>query len=167
MPLSSRWTPLLWCTFGFTLAACAPQPERGPTDADLRAAVEVALALDPVTTALELAAVPDAGVIRVVGRTESVAQQEHALQVAAAVPGVVEALDNMTLAPGALARIATEVRKALAARPDLTGVRFSVVVAEDGVVTLSSDDTDATQRQLALDTANQVESVTSVLDRMR
>jgi len=149
-----------------TAASLEPAPASGPTNADLSAAVEVALALDPVTTALELTAIPDAGVIRIAGHTDTLDQQEHALRVAAAVPGVVQTFDNMTLGAQTVARIVREVEAALAAAPALAEVTFTVVV-NDGVVTLTSDDTDATQRQLAIEIAEGVWSVTSVVDRMR
>ncbi|MBM42355.1 MAG: hypothetical protein CL483_10590 [Acidobacteria bacterium] len=167
MPHSSTgWMPIVWCTFGCAFSACAPPPASGQTDTDLRAAVEVALALDPVTTALELTAIPDAGVIRITGHTDTLDQQEHALRVAAAVPGVVQTFDNMTLGAQTVARIVREVEAALAAAPALGEVTFTVVV-NDGVVTLTSDDTDATQRQLAIEIADGIGSVTSVVDRMR
>ncbi len=148
------------------LAACAPPPDPRPTNADLSAAVEVALALDPTTSALDLRAIPDAGVIRVAGFTETMAQQDHALRVAAAVPGVVEALDNMTLLASARARIVSDVGAALAAQPDLAGIHFLVTV-DDGVVSLSSENTNPEQRRIALETVQAVEDVTAVEDRMR
>ena len=72
----------------------------------------------------------------------------------------------MTLGAQTVARIVREVEAALAAAPALAEVTFTVVV-NDGVVTLTSDDTDATQRQLAIEIAEGVWSVTSVVDRMR
>jgi len=147
-------------------AACAAPPPVQPSDRDVRAAVQVALALDPKTRPLDLAVIPDDGVVRLSGQTDTLAEQRYALGVAAAVPGVRDALDNMILHPQARTAIRASVEERLAAAPELAGVHFTVSVA-DGVVTLASDDTDPAQRALAVEIALAHEDVTEVRDRMR
>ena len=126
----------------------------------------VALALDPETRPLGLEVGSSAGEIVVAGRTTTLAQQQHALMVAASVPGVRETLDNMTLSDAVRADIQRRVEASLSATPELAGTHIEVSVG-DGTVTLVGDDTERDQRELAVQIAGSHENVIDVIDLMR
>jgi osmotically-inducible protein OsmY/sporulation protein YlmC with PRC-barrel domain len=70
-------------------------------DTDVAAAVAAALAQDPRTRGQHIGVYPDLGVVHLRGVVESAAAREAAGQVAAAVPGVSQAINELAVQPGA------------------------------------------------------------------
>jgi hyperosmotically inducible protein len=135
----------------------------GRTDPALLSAVSAQLAVDPTIATLRLDVSVARGVVHLRGDTNSRAEQERAIEIARAVRGVREVVNEMHISDE---RIAENVRKALTADQVLVDVPIDVDSA-DGHVRLHSSQTNSDQRQRAVQLAKAVEGVTSVEDRMR
>lgn len=164
MSRTAHWASLVVVCLVSNCGGTPEPPE--PTDADLRAAVMVALALDAETRPLQLDIISRDGGVQLVGFTTTLAQQQHALTVAASVPGIRATGDNMTLSEAVRTDIKQQVEASLSTAPELAGVSIQVSVG-DGIVTLRSDDTDRDQRDVAVRIAGSHDNVIDVVDHMR
>ena len=145
-------------------AAAALAAACGRPDADVKAAIEAALAKDPVVESLELTVAVSRGIAFVGGETQTTEQQARALDIARAVDGVSQVVNEMDLDENA--PLVSAVRKALASDPLLAAVPIDVD-ARNGVVRLISDATDRAQRERAVAVARGVDGVLDVEDRMK
>ena len=138
-------------------------PACAPSDGTLRADALAQLAIDPTTAPVPLEVTVADGIATVTGDVESREQQRRAVEIVRATGGISDVVDQMRLAD---AVIATAVERALAADPELGSIQFSVSVKK-GVVSLSSNQTDADDRRRAVAVASKVDGVTRVDDLMR
>ena len=152
--LAARWAtlPLLLVAVG-----C------GRSDTDTQEAVRTELERDPITEPFALDVEVDGGVVSISGKTQTVEQQERALEVARAVEGVTEVKNGMVLQDRVLV---DAVSKALAEDALLAAVPIKVDFG-DGKVRLMSDQTDSAQRERAMDIAKSIAGVQGVEDRMK
>jgi hyperosmotically inducible periplasmic protein len=135
----------------------------GRTDPAVQIAVDAQLAASVETALLSLDISVNRGVVRLAGEVTSRDQQRRAVELARAVDGVKDVIDEMYLGDGA---IVTAVREALASDP-LVGKVPIDVDARGGHVRLMSEQTDKEQRARAMDLAAKVDGVKDVEDRMR
>src|SRR5690606_39071801 len=106
----------------------------GRSDADTAAAVREQLQKDSVTAPLELSVTVADGVATLSGTVYSAAEQARAVEIARAVVGVSDVVDDTTIDRDAL--LATSVKGALTADPALADVPIEVD-ARNGYVLLS------------------------------
>lgn len=135
----------------------------GRTDPALLSAVSAQLSADPAIAALRLDVSVSRGVVVLQGDTSSKAEQDRAVEIARAVRGVRDVVNEMRISDEA---IANNVKKALASDQMLAGVPIEVD-STDGHVRLHSSETVREQRERAVQLASAVEGVTAVEDRMR
>ena len=135
----------------------------GRTDPALLAAVSAQLAADPTIAPLRIDVSVARGVVHLRGDTNSRVEQERAIEIARAVRGVRDVVNEMHISDE---RITENVKKALGTDQMLTGVPIDVD-ATDGHVRLHSSQTNRDQRERAVQVTKAVEGVTSVEDRMR
>ena len=136
----------------------------GRSDADTAAAVEAQLEKDPLTAPLDLTVSVTDAVATLSGTVSSPEEQARAIEIARGVVGVSQVTNALTFDPDAL--LASTVKSALAADPTLGAVPIEVE-ARNGFVRLTSDATNADQRERALAVARSVAGVKDVEDRMR
>jgi hyperosmotically inducible protein len=136
----------------------------GRPDADVKEAIEAELEKDPVVESLELTVSVSRGIAFVAGETQTTEQQARAVDIARAVDGVSEVVNEMELDENA--PLISAVKQALASDPLLAAVPIDVD-ARNGVVRLISDATDRAQRERAVAVARGVDGVLDVEDRMK
>ena len=135
----------------------------GRTDPALLAAVSAQIAADPSLAPLRIDVSVARGVVHLRGDTNSRVEQERAVEIARAVRGVRDVVNEMHISDE---RIMENVKKALGGDQTLVGVPIDVD-STDGHVRLHSSQTNRDQRERAVQLAKAVEGVTSVEDRMR
>lgn len=135
----------------------------GRTDPALLSAVSAQLSADPAIAPLRLDVSVSRGVVVLQGDTNSKAEQDKAVEIARAVRGVRDVVNEMRISDES---ITNNVKEALASDQMLAGVPIEVD-STDGHVRLHSSETVREQRERAVQLAKAVEGVTGVEDRMR
>ena len=135
----------------------------GETDPAIQIAVDARLAGDSITAPLSVDISVTRGVVRLAGEVQSREQQRHAVEIARAVAGVRNVIDDMHLSDDA---VLAAVRKTLAADP-LVGQVPIEVDGSGGNIRLTSDQTNKEQRARAVAISSKVDGVAQVEDRMR
>jgi len=157
----SAFTPaalLIPVALACTLAAgCAP------SDTSVQTYVQQRLAADPATANARLTVTVTDGVAHIKGETETVAEQQRAVDIATAVKGVKQVQNEMRLNDAA---ITAEVKKAIAADPDLSQIPLRIEVS-NAEVKLFSDKTNGDQRTKLKALAAKVQGVAHVEDNMK
>ena len=133
------------------------------SDAEVRDDIAARLAANPATSGLEVAVNVRRRIVFLTGRTDTPEEQQRVLDAAEAVEGVLLVVNDIALRDTALAG---RVKAALAADPALAGIAIEVD-AQNGAVRLTSDATNAEQRQRAVQVASAVDGVAHVEDRMK
>jgi osmotically-inducible protein OsmY len=134
------------------------------TDPSIQVAVDSQLAVDSITAPLSIDISVTRGVVHLAGEVTAREQRTRAVELARAVDGVKDVVDEMHLSD---ALIAATVKQALAADPLIGTVPIQVVTTNGGYTVLSSAQTTKEDRTRALEIAKKVEGVTHVEDGMR
>jgi len=142
---------------GACLAACTQ------TDPAIQIAVDSKLAADTATAPLKIDVNVTRGVVHLAGEVTSREQEKRAVEVARAVRGVKDVVDEMHLSD---AVIAATVKRMLAADPVVGKIPIQVV-STNGYTVLSSAQTTKDDRTRAVEIAKKVDGVTLVEDGMR
>ena len=142
---------------GVIIAACSR------SDPALQTAVDSQLAVDSVTATLNLDVSVTRGVVHLAGEVASREQQRRAVEVARAVRGVKDIVDEMHLSDAA---IAAAVKRLLREDPVIGKIPIEVV-SNNGYTHLGSDQTTKEERARAMEIARKVDGVTQVEDNMR
>jgi len=142
---------------GVIIAACSR------SDPALQTAVDSQLAVDSVTATLNLDVSVTRGVVHLAGEVASREQQRRAVEVARAVRGVKDIVDEMHLSDAA---IAAAVKRLLREDPVIGKIPIEVV-SNNGYTHLGSDQTTKEERARAVEIARKVDGVTQVEDNMR
>jgi len=135
----------------------------GRSDATVQSDVQQQLAADPAMSSAHLTVTVKDGVAQITGETDSMAQQQRALDVARAVKGVTQAQSDMRLNDAALTQ---DVKKAIAADASVSDIPLRIEV-KDGAVKLYSDKTNGDQRTRLKALAANVPGVIGVEDNMK
>ena len=133
------------------------------SDTQIRDDLAARLAASPATSGLDVAVDVRRRIVFLTGRTDTPEEQQRVLDAADAVEGVLLVVNDITLGDTALAG---RVKAALAADPALAGIPIEVD-AQNGTARLTSEATNAEQRQRAVQVASAVDGVARVEDRMK
>jgi osmotically-inducible protein OsmY len=156
----NHWSALLLAAALLTnagMVACSR------SDATVQEALQQDLALDAITSRTQLAVTVIDGVAHIKGETDTLPQQQRAVDIARAVKGVKEVRNEMHLTDTALVE---QVRKAIAADAAVSQVPLRIEV-QDAAVTLYSDQTNANQRARLKELVAGVPGVARVEDKMK
>jgi osmotically-inducible protein OsmY len=135
----------------------------GRSDATVQSDVQQQLAADPATSSAHLTVTVKDGVAQIQGETDTMAQQQRALDVARAVKGVTQVESEMRLNDAALTQ---DVKKAIAADASVSDIPLRIEI-KDGEVKLYSDKTNGDQRTRLKELASSVPGVVGVEDNMK
>jgi osmotically-inducible protein OsmY len=149
--------------FGGVLLFCLMTAACGRSDATVQSDLQQQLAADPATSSAGLTVTVKDGVALIGGQTETMTQQQRALDVARAVKGVKQVQSEMRLSDAALTE---EVKKAVAADSSVNQVPLRIEV-KDAEVKLYSDQTNGDQRARLKELASSVPGVVHVEDDMK
>jgi osmotically-inducible protein OsmY len=133
------------------------------SDDDIQKDVAAQMATDPATSGLHISVDVRRRIVFLSGMTNTVDEQQRALDVTRSVRGVKLVVNDIVLNEAALAN---QVKQALAADPLLATVPFDIE-AQDGVVRLISDATNREQRERAVQITSAIAGVRDVEDRMK
>jgi len=135
----------------------------GRSDDAVQSYVQQRIAADPATASARLTVTVRNGVAHIKGETDTVAQQQHAVDIASAVKGVKQVQSEMRLSDAAMT---DAVKQAIAADPAVSQVPVRVEVS-NAEVTLSSDKTNDDERGKLKAAAASVPGVVHVVDNMK
>jgi osmotically-inducible protein OsmY len=138
-------------------AACAR------SDADVKSDVQAQLAVDPDTANDDLAVTVTDGVATISGDTRNRKDQERAVIIARAVKGVKDVKSQMKLGAEGIIQA---VRDAIAADPMVARIPLTISMRGDGILWLTSGDTNKDERTRLVAIARGVEGVKEVVDDM-
>ena len=148
---------------GLATAAAALTAGCGRSDATVQSDVQQQLAADPAMSSAHLTVTVKDGVAQIKGDTDTMAQQQRALDVARAVKGVTQVQSEMRLNDATLTQ---EVKKVIAADATVSDIPLRIEV-KDGEVKLYSDKTNGDQRNRLKELAGSVPGVAHVEDNMK
>jgi osmotically-inducible protein OsmY len=149
--------------FGLTALVASFTAGCGRSDATVQSDVQQQLAGDPATSSAHLTATVKDGVADIKGETDTMAQQQRALDVARAVKGVKQVQSEMRLSDTTLTQ---EVKKVIAADASVKDVPLRIEVT-NAEVKLYSDKTNEDQRTRLKQLAAGVPGVVHVEDNMK
>ncbi len=149
--------------FGLAAVFAALTAGCGRSDTTVQLDVRQQLAADPALSSAHLTVTVKEGVAQIQGETDTMAQQQRALDVARAVKGVTQVQSDMRLNDAALTQ---EVKKAVAADASVSDIPLRIEV-KDATVKLYSDKTNGDQRTRLKQLASGVPGVTGVEDNMK
>jgi len=135
----------------------------GRSDEAVQSSLQQRLAADPATSSAHVTVTVVEGVAHLKGETETLAQQEHAVDIARAVKGVKQVQSEMRLNDNALTE---EVKKAIAADASVSQVPLRIEV-KNAEVRLFSDKTNSDERTRLKELAGGVPGVVHVEDNMK
>ena len=143
--------------------ACTLAAGCAPSDTSVQTYVQQRLAADPATANARLTVTVTDGVAHIKGETETLAQQQRAVDIATAVKGVKQVQSDMRLNDTAMTE---EVKKAIAADASVSQIPLRIEV-QQGEVKLFSDKTNGDQRTRLKQIASNVPGVVHVEDNMK
>lgn len=143
--------------------ACACVAGCGPSDTSVQTYVQQRLAADPGTANARLTVTVTKGVALIKGETETIAQQQRAVDIATAVKGVTQVQSEMRLNDTAMTE---EVKKAIAADASVSQIPLRIEV-RNAEVKLFSDKTNGDERTKLKELAAAVPGVVHVEDNMK
>jgi osmotically-inducible protein OsmY len=143
--------------FSVMTAAC------GRSDASVQSDLQQQLTTDPATAGAHLTVNVKEGTAILTGRTETMAQQQRAVDVARSVKGVKQVLNQMRVDDATLTE---EVRKAIAADVSVNQIPLRIEV-KDAEVSLYSDKTNSDERTRLKQLVGGVPGVAHVEDFMK
>jgi osmotically-inducible protein OsmY len=149
--------------FGLAAIFAALTAGCGRSDATVQSDVQQQLAADSVTSSAHLTVTVQDGVATIKGETDTMAQQQRALDVARAVKGVKQVQSEMRFSDAMLTQ---EVKKAIAADASVSDIPLRIEV-KDAEVKLYSDKTNGDQRTRLKQLASGVPGVVGVEDNMK
>jgi osmotically-inducible protein OsmY len=135
----------------------------GRSDTTVQSDLQQQLAADPATSGAHLTVTVNDGVAEIKGETDTMVQQQRALDVARAVKGVKQVQSEMRLSD---ARLTDEVKKVIAADASVSDIPLRLEV-RDAEVKLYSDKTNGDQRTRLKQLAAGVPGVAGVEDNMK
>src|SRR3954468_18991218 len=135
----------------------------GRSDEAVQSSIQQGLAADPATSSAHLTVAVAEGIAHLKGETETLAQQEHAVNIARAVKGVKQVQSEMRLNDAAMT---AEVKKAIAADASVSQVPLRIEV-KNAEVKLFSDKTNGNERARLKELASGVPGVVHVEDDMK
>jgi osmotically-inducible protein OsmY len=143
--------------------ACTLAGGCAPSDTSVQTYVQQRLAADPATANARLTVTVSEGVAHIKGETETLAQQQRAVDIATAVKGVKQVQSEMRLNDTAMT---DEIKKAIAADASLSQIPLRIEV-QNAEVKLFSDKTNSDERAKLKDVAAGVPGVVHVEDHMK
>src|SRR3954470_16199272 len=156
-PLPRTFVLALVALLGTWMTGC------GQSDSAVQSYLQERLAADPATSSAHLTVTVAEGVAHLKGETETLAQQEHAVDIARAVKGVKQVQSEMRLNDAAMTE---EVKKAIAADASVSQVPLRIEV-KNAEVKLFSDKTNSNERARLKELAGSVPGVVHVEDDMK
>lgn len=145
------------------VAACACVTACGPSDTSVQTYIQQRLAADPATANAKLTVTVNEGVAHISGETETLVQQQRAVDIATAVKGVKQVQSEMRLSDAAMT---DEVKKAIAADASVSQIPLRIEV-QNAEVRLFSDKTNGDERTKLKQLAGSVPGVVHVEDHMK
>ena len=149
--------------FGLAVLVAALTAGCGRSDATVQSDVERQLAADAATAGAHLTVTVNDGVAQIKGETDTMTQQQRALDVARAVKGVKQVQSEMRLSDAMLTQ---EVKKVIAADASVSDIPLRIEV-KNAEVKLYSDKTNGDQRTRLKELAAGVPGVVHVEDDMK
>lgn len=171
----------------FGMAAAVLAIGCGPTDAGITTAVKARLAADDAARERQIDVGTRNHVVTLTGTVRSTEEETKALQIARATDGVVNVVDQLSVAPepevapttgigetavdpdvaasASAAGITSAVKTKLLADPDVSGLRIDVDT-RDRVVTLTGTVRTQAEKSKAIRLAREVDGVRDVTDRL-